>query len=120
MTAPLHTITADLVRAELNLHHGLYTLVLTLRQQATRYTSEELTAVRSYPSTLAAARQARHDHLALQIGATYTVAAEALSALDGRLYLLGVCDVALAPAPARPYPLVQAALDQWAAEVSAA
>ena len=103
MNHTLHTVVGELLSADLDTRHGRPTLTLYLRQAASGYTSQALVAMRSYPSTLAAARQAQHDHAALGCGRLCRVSAEAMSSANGTVYLLGVVDAHTIDLPRPPY-----------------
>lgn len=88
-----HTLIGELVSAELDMHSGLPTITLHLRQRQVGYTHQPIVALRSYPGTVAAGRQAQFDHADLQCGRLYRVTADAVSSTAGAVYLLGVQDV---------------------------
>jgi hypothetical protein len=103
MNHTLHTVVGELLSADLDIRHGLPTLTMYLRQAARGYTSQAIVAMRSYPSTLAAGRQAQHDHAALGCGRLCRVTAEAMSSANGTVYLLGVVDAHTIDLPRPPY-----------------
>ena len=89
-----HSVVGELLSADLEVQHGLPTITLQLRQCSRGYSSQRITALRSYPSTLAGGRMARDHHAALRTGALYRVAADGIgiSQQTGVVYLLGVTD----------------------------
>lgn len=103
-----HSIVGELVAADFDVQHGLPTVTLHLRQCCIGYNRQHITALRSYPSTLAAARLARDDYRALRMGALYRVQAAGISPARGVVYLLGVTGACeLTPEPLA-YPAARA------------
>ena len=106
-----HSIVGELLSADLDVQHGLPTLTLHLKQCNRGYSSQRITALRSYPSTLAGGRLARHHHAALRAGTLYRVAGDgiAISQQTGVVYLLGVTDQHEVNLWRHPYPVIDAA-----------
>lgn len=102
-----HSICGELVAADFDVQHGLPTVTLHLRQCAVGYSRQHITALRSYPSTLAAARLARDDYRALRTGVLYRVEAAGIgiSQASGVVYLLGVTAAREVPPVALAYPV---------------
>lgn len=104
-----HSVVGELRSADLDVQHGLPTITLHLRQCCNGYSQQHITALRSYPGTLAAARLARDHHSALRMGALYRVVAcgIGIGQASGVVYLLGVTSAQeLVPdAPAYPAPI---------------
>ena len=108
-----HSIIGELVSADLDVRHGLPTVTLQLRQRSNGYSTQRITAMRSYPGTLAAGRLARDHHAGLRIGALYRVQADAIgmSADSGVIYLLGVQTAEEVRATPQAYPALAAAAE---------
>ena len=102
-----HSVVGELISADFDVHNSLPTITLQLRQRSRGYSAQHITAMRSYPGTLAAARLARDHHASLRIGALYRVTAEGLgiSQDSGVVYLLGVRDAQELGAQPTPYPI---------------
>lgn len=102
-----HSICGELISADFDTHNGLPTVTLQLRQRSNGYSTQHITAMRSYPGTLAAARLARDHYTGLRIGALYRVTAEGIgiSQNTGVVYLLGVRDAHELCAQPMPYPI---------------
>ena len=101
-----HSLVGELLSADFDCLQGLPTITLQLRQRSNGYSTQRITAMRSYPGTLAAARLARDHHAGLRIGALYRVAADGIgiSPTTGVIYLLGVQDAQPVPAQPLAYP----------------
>lgn len=101
-----HSIVGELVAAEFDVQHSRPTVTLHLRQCCRGYSQQHITALRSYPGTLAAARLARDHYSALRSGALYRVQAEGIgiSPSTGVIYLLGVTAAHEVQPDARAYP----------------
>lgn len=102
-----HSVTGELISADLDVQHGFTTITLLLRQCNRGYSNQRITAMRSYPHTLAAGREARDHHAALRCGSLYRLQADgiSISQASGMVYLLGVRDVQPVPLYQHPYPL---------------
>ena len=101
-----HSVVGELLSADFDVQHGLPTVTLQLRQRCNGYSMQRITALRSYPNTLAAARLAHDHYQALRIGTLYRVRADGIgiSPATGVIYLLGVQDAQPLTAEAAPYP----------------
>jgi hypothetical protein len=106
-----HSVVGELIGADFDVHNSLPTITLQLRQRCNGYSQQHITAMRSYPGTLAAARLARDHYMALRTGALYRVAADGIgvSPSTGVVYLLGVRDAQEVGAQPMPYPARAAA-----------
>lgn len=104
-----HSVVGELLLADFDVQRGLPTVTLHLRQCQNGYSQQRITALRSYPGTLAAARLARDHYVALRIGALYRVSAcgIGIGQASGVVYLLGVTSAQelVADAPAYPAPI---------------
>lgn len=106
-----HALVGELISADFQIQNDLPTLTLHLGQRSDRYSRQHITAVRSYPGTLAGARLARDHHAGLRIGSMYRVAGSGIGVgqQTGVVYLLGVTDAHEVNLWRHPYPAPDAA-----------